>query len=115
MTHANESTIYHILPRADWEKARAQGEYRAASLAQEGFIHFSTRRQVAGTLARYYAGRSDLVLLRVDTNRLLADLRYEESHGEFFPHLYGPLNLDAVVEMIVIETGSSDPLSARQE
>ncbi len=115
MTHPNESTIYHILPRVDWEKARAQGDYRAASLADEGFIHLSTRRQVAGTLARYYAGRSDLLLLCVDTARLLAELRYEESHGEFFPHLYGPLNLDAVGEVIVIESGSSDPLSARQE
>jgi uncharacterized protein (DUF952 family) len=113
MNETSEKTIYHILPRADWENARRQGDYRAASLAGEGFIHFSTRTQVPGTLARFYAGQTDLVLLCVEVARLRADLRYEPADGKFFPHLYGALNLDAVAEVLTIEPGTTDPLSGR--
>lgn len=115
MNNVNERVIYHILPAADWEKAQQQGDYRPASLAAEGFIHFSTRAQVPGTLARFYAGRTGLVLLRVETARLQAELRYEAADGKFFPHLYGPLNLDAITEVISIEPGSDDPLSGHTE
>lgn len=92
--------IFHITPAADWEAARAAGSYAADSLASEGFIHFSTRRQVLAVAERFYGGRAGLVLLEADPARLAAELRYEESEpGERFPHLYGPLNLDAVVSV----------------
>jgi uncharacterized protein (DUF952 family) len=94
----NISMIYHITTRADWEAARAVGAYAADSLASEGFIHCSTGAQVPGTAARFFAGRRDLVLLTIDPARLAAELRYEEGEpGVLFPHLYGPLGLDAVV------------------
>ncbi len=115
MTSSTANVIYHIISRADWETASQQGSYRAASLASEGFIHFSTRRQVPRTLAKFYAGRSGLVLLCVEVDRLKSELRYEEADGQLFPHLYGPLNLDAVIEVLPIEAGSSDPLAGRQE
>jgi uncharacterized protein (DUF952 family) len=97
------SHIYHILPRTDWHAAQAQGEYRAASLASEGFIHFSTDEQWQRVLQMFYAGRADLLLLEVDTGRLAAQLRWEppapnpDNSSELFPHLYGALNLDAVI------------------
>ncbi|GAP14418.1 uncharacterized protein conserved in bacteria [Longilinea arvoryzae] len=115
MTSPNDAVIYHIISLADWEAARQRGSYRAASLSSEGFIHFSTRRQVPRTLAKFYAGRSGLALLCVEVARLKSELRYEEADGQMFPHLYGPLNLDAVVEALPIEPGSSDPFSGRQE
>jgi uncharacterized protein (DUF952 family) len=91
--------IYHIASRADWEAALAAGTYTADSLAAEGFIHCSTGAQLSGTAARFFASRSDLLLLAIDTARLTAELRYEEGEpGVLFPHLYGPLNLEAVVE-----------------
>jgi uncharacterized protein (DUF952 family) len=92
------SKVYHITTDAAWEQARSEGAYSAESLASEGFIHFSNREQVLWVAKRYYQGLPSLVLLEVDAERLLAELRYEESEpGMFFPHLYGPLNLDAVV------------------
>lgn len=115
MTSPIDTVIYHIISLADWEAARQQGSYRAASLSSEGFIHFSTRRQVPRTLVKFYAGRTGLALLCVATARLKAELRYEEADGQAFPHLYGPLNLDAVIEVLPFEAGMSDPLSGRQE
>ncbi|HMQ34809.1 MAG TPA: DUF952 domain-containing protein [Chloroflexaceae bacterium] len=90
--------IFHITTVAAWEDARRAGAYTADSLATEGFIHLSTRAQLLWVADRFYRGQAGLVLLAVDPARLLAELRYEESEpGQRFPHLYGPLNLDAVV------------------
>jgi uncharacterized protein (DUF952 family) len=92
------SLICHIITRDDWATAQAAAAYTAASLASEGFIHCSTPAQVPATAARFYAGRSDLLLLAIDPARLTAELRYEEGEpGVLFPHIYGPLNLTAVV------------------
>jgi uncharacterized protein (DUF952 family) len=94
-----DTFIYHITSRPEWEQALAAGFYNAPSLAAEGFIHCSTRAQVLETAERYYQGRSDLVLLNIQTDRLKVPLRYEDSHqnGVFFPHIYGPMALEAVV------------------
>lgn len=93
------SKIYHITTDDEWRKARATGVYAAESLATEGFIHLSTREQLLWVADRFYRGRGELVLLAVDPALLRAELRYEESEpGQRFPHLYGPLNLDAVVD-----------------
>lgn len=89
--------IYHITSRDGWQQAQAAGAYRGDTLATEGFIHTSTGAQVARTANRFYHGRAGLVLLAIDPARLSAELRYEAaSDGELFPHIYGPLNLDAV-------------------
>ena len=90
--------LFHITTRAAWDAARAAGEYRAESLAREGFIHLSTAAQWRATLARFFRGQRDLVLLAIRSEALHAPVRFDEADGERFPHLYGPLNLDAVVE-----------------
>ena len=90
-------TILHICPRPDWERARQAGEYTAASLVSEGFIHCSTPGQVVKTANRFYRGRQGLVLLVIDAGRLTAPLKYEAADADLFPHVYGPINLDAVV------------------
>lgn len=90
--------IFHITRSAAWEAARATGSYTADTLASEGFIHLSTGEQVLGVANALFHGQAGLLLLTIDPARLTAELRYEEAHpGQFFPHLYGPLNLDAVV------------------
>ena len=90
--------IYHIIPQRAWAEALLAGSYRADSLASEGFIHFSWREQVLATAERFYAEVPDLWLLEVATKPLRAELPNDEiAPGIFFPHLYGPLNLDAIV------------------
>jgi uncharacterized protein (DUF952 family) len=92
------SPIFHITEESTWRAARQAGAYSADSLSSEGFIHLSTREQILWVAERFYKGQAGLVLLAVDPARLAAELRYEESEpGQRFPHLYGPLNLDAVV------------------
>jgi uncharacterized protein (DUF952 family) len=93
--------ICHILSLSDWKKAREEGSYQPPSLQQEGFIHFSTPQQVIKTANRFYAQQTDLCLLLVDENQLVAELRFENTEGvqEAFPHLYGPLNLESVLDI----------------
>lgn len=92
--------LFHITTRRAWEAARAQGEYRAPSLATEGFIHLSEERQWLEVANRLYRGVPDLVLLSIRADRLCSEVRLEEADGDTYPHLYGPLNLDAVVEVL---------------
>jgi uncharacterized protein (DUF952 family) len=94
--------VYHITSRLAWDAAQQVGEYRAESLDTQGFIHFSKREQVIGTANRYYRNTPGLVLLKIDAERLKAELRYEPpaeapDSDARFPHLYGALNLNAVI------------------
>jgi uncharacterized protein (DUF952 family) len=89
--------LFHITTKHAWQAAERRGIYIAPSIDTEGFIHLSTEEQVPRTLARFFAGQTGLLLLRIDPVRLASELRYEAAHGELFPHLYGPLELDAVV------------------
>lgn len=103
--------IYHIIPDADWRKALEMGSYQPDSLAAEGFIHFSKPEQVCDTAQRYYAGRSDLMLLQVESEKAVGEIKFENTTGgeELFPHLYSLLNLDAVTnvfEFLPNEDGS---------
>ena len=91
--------IYHVISNTDWQNALENGFYEAASLATEGFIHTSKENQVKGVLERYYLNQMDLLLLHIDEEKLISELKYEvaPSTNEAFPHIYGRLNLDAVV------------------
>ncbi|HUO99220.1 MAG TPA: DUF952 domain-containing protein [Rhizomicrobium sp.] len=90
--------IYKICHRNEWAQAQRQGVYAGSAKDREdGFIHFSKAGQVAQTLARYYDGESNLVLLAADANRLAYNLKFEPSRGgELFPHFYGTLPLSSV-------------------
>lgn len=94
--------ILHIARQTDWEKALAAGSYTADSLASEGFIHCSTPAQVLGPANELYRGQADLRLLVIDPAKITAELVYEDCYetGQAFPHIYGPLNLDAVLRIV---------------
>lgn len=106
------SRIYHIATRADWERARRDGQYTTSTLgrtlAEEGFIHASGPGQVTGVANRYYRGlRDELLILVIEPERVLAEIRYEHVPGADapFPHIYGPLNADAVVAVQPLAAG----------
>jgi uncharacterized protein (DUF952 family) len=93
--------IYHIAKKAAWDEAAREGLYRGDTLASEGFIHCSTREQVARTADKYYRGQAGLVLLAIDEAKLGSLLRYELApSGDLFPHIYGPLEREAVVQVL---------------
>ncbi len=94
--------IYHVTTSAEWEAAKANGAYTSPSLQAEGFIHCSADdAQVAGVLQRYFSGKENLLRLSIDTDKLTSRFIYEwsPSTADTFPHIYGPVNLDAVVEI----------------
>lgn len=107
------SIIYHLALRADWDAGLASREYRAPSLADEGFIHASgDEEQMLRVAARLFAGRTDLLALDVDTARLADDspvIRETARSGEIYPHVYGPINPDAVVRIRALVPDSADP------
>jgi uncharacterized protein (DUF952 family) len=95
--------IFHITDTATWETSRQQGFHtgstRGVDLAEEGYIHCSTAQQWPGVIERFYSDASDLVLLHIDEQFLTSPLVYEQLPGapEPFPHVYGPINVSAVV------------------
>ena len=98
--------IYHVVTNEKWQQALMQGLYTPASVLNEGFIHASSKEQVKGVLERYYAGQTGLLLLHIDETKLLVPLKFELSPtvNELFPHIFGALQMDVVVE---VETISS--------
>ena len=91
------AVIFHITTAVAWEAALREGEYRPPSLASEGFIHCSRGRQLDGVLERFFEGQRGLIALEIDPDRVEAEVRYDGVDGDAFPHIYGALNLDAVV------------------
>jgi uncharacterized protein (DUF952 family) len=92
-----DDDILHVTTPAAWDEARATGRVRPPSLDHEGFVHCSTRAQLPGTLARHFAGQGPLLVLVLDPDRLDAPLRWEAAGGgPPFPHVYGPLPVEAV-------------------
>ena len=106
------SIILHITKKEDWAKAQATGSYRAESLASQGFIHCSTPAQVVAVANFIFRGQRDLVLLVIDSARVIAEVRLENLDGgnsaqnddlpddKLYPHIYGPLNVDAVTLVV---------------
>ncbi|NQW23289.1 MAG: DUF952 domain-containing protein [SAR202 cluster bacterium] len=100
--------IYHLTYKDAWENARPTGEYAAPSLAEEGFIHCSQDiPQLLRVAGRLYPGETSLMVLDVDLDKLTSPLKEEPSRsGEIYPHIYGKLNADAVVQERVLQVGA---------
>lgn len=94
--------IYHITTSEAWKAAQQKGLYETPSLKEEGYIHCSQEKQVAGVLERYFSGASNLVKLEIDTEKLTTPFFYDWSlsNEDTFPHVYGTINLEAVVKVI---------------
>lgn len=102
--HPLPGVLVHLCSADDWRSAQARGEHRPTSLEASGFVHLSTPEQVHLPANRLYAGRTDLVLLRIDPARLTSEVRWEpgvptDPDAMVFPHLYGPLPAAAVINV----------------
>lgn len=101
--------IFHITTNKAWLAAQTQGFYAHDSLSAEGFIHCSTSQQILAVADAFYRGQSGLVLLDIRPNQLQSEIRWEPPAeslplqmrtNELFPHVYGPINLDAVDQVV---------------
>jgi uncharacterized protein (DUF952 family) len=100
------ATIFHITTHKAWDRA-AGGTYRTETFPIEGFIHCSTRDQVIQVANIRFRGQTGLVLLSIDTDKVAAAIVYENLEGgqQLFPHIYGELNTDAVVQVAELKPG----------
>ena len=96
--------IYHVVLPEVWATFEGRPSFRTPSLETEGFIHCSGQHQVAGVLEKYFHGKTGLVKLVIDTAKLTSNYLEEWSNSSMdtFPHIYGPINIDAVIDIIAI-------------
>jgi uncharacterized protein (DUF952 family) len=109
--------IFHITSRTAWRGALATGDYRTEDFASEGFIHCSTLAQVLPVAEKFFKGQRELVILLIEPTLLSSTLKWEPPSGgtpppgvpagDTFPHVYGPIDLDAVVKVLDLETNSN--------
>ena len=102
--------ILHLINRTDWEAAQQSGVVQPASLASEGFVHCSTEHQMVAVANKYYTGATNMLLLRINTALLTPPMKWEppvhidgtppKPNEPLFPHIYGPINVNAVSEVI---------------
>lgn len=108
MTAFPARAIFHVSLPEDWEEARLDGRYtistRGRSLAEEGYIHCSFAEQVPQILGRFYADVEQVVVMRIDPHRLRSPVVVEDliGAGESFPHVYGPIGVDAVIDVSLV-------------
>jgi uncharacterized protein (DUF952 family) len=97
--------LFHIVSATDWAAAVVEGSYEPASVAAEGFIHFSFADQVAGTANRYYRALDGLQVIELESRTLDVPLRIEDTTGSGteFPHVYGPVAASAVLAIHPLE------------
>ena len=115
-----ENHLFHSCSEDELRQARALGVHRPASLSSDGFVHLARPSQVAQVLHHFFAGRGGLVLLTIDPARLTHELKFEAAAavgsqppardngdtrdtgdtGETYPHVHGPLNMDAIVDAV---------------
>jgi uncharacterized protein (DUF952 family) len=100
--------IVHITSRSDWITAKKEGVFSTDTLIGEGFIHCSKMKQLLRVANYYYAGQHGLVLLVINSTNLKSEIRWEpgtDKADELFPHIYGKINLDAVLKVVDFEPG----------
>ena len=104
--------VYKILPAAHWLQMQADGALIPQGLdASDGFVHLSSSKQVAETLAKHFSGQKDLMLLRFQAAAFGEALRWEMSRaGHLFPHLYAPLRQQNVVQVLALPHCKGDNL-----
>ena len=96
---AHPATAYKILTADQWAQFQADGIFQGAPVdLADGYIHLSAADQLQGTLDKHFAGQKNLVIAEVDLAALGATVKWEVSRGgAFFPHIYGPLPMSAVI------------------
>ncbi len=105
-----DEVIYHLTTLPEWEEAQDKGSYQPPSFQQEGFIHCSTESQLEGVMKKHFQQHENLVKLVIDPARVLQKIQYDKVEGEVneYPHIYGPLNLEAVTQIVFLDPISSE-------
>ena len=105
--------IYHITTHTAWQEAKTQGVYQDSSLESEGFIHCSYAGQIVRTANRYFTGQDNLLILGINRNQTGCAVVDEDLYGanEQFPHVYGPIPMHAVFDVIPLRCNADGSFS----
>ena len=103
-----KNKIYKICSKDEWIEAKNLGVFKGFGIdIEDGFIHFSSKKQVRETARLHFANKANLVLLEIDSN--LLDIKWEESrNGELFPHLYDNLSINSIIEVYNLELDTNN-------
>ena len=105
----NFKYIYKIIDKSEWALAKNKGVYQGSKKdLEDGYIHFSEEVQIKGTLAKFFKGKENLLLLKIDTDKLEHLLWEQASDGNMFPHLYAPLKIENVIDEFEIKKDDQD-------
>jgi len=98
--------ILHITKYEQWIREKETGKYKGDTLDSQGFIHCSTKEQILRIANSLFKNQKGLVLIVIDSNKVNSEIRYENLEGgsELFPHIYGPLNIDTVINVLKFES-----------
>ena len=109
--------IYHLTYRKNWKYSLATGPYTAKSLEKEGYIHCSTVSQLVPVAMDFFPGRRKLTILVIDETKLTSPVKWEKPVNgpppgvpvnATFPHVYGPINHEAVAKTLDMERDADD-------
>ncbi|WP_439022470.1 DUF952 domain-containing protein [Bacillus thuringiensis] len=93
--------ITKVITKKNWEIAKINGEINEVSLKEEGFIHCSSLEQALNVAEKYFIHEEDVLLLTIDPSLVKAEIKYDlASNGQEYPHVYGVINVEAIVEVI---------------
>lgn len=98
--------IYCITSALKWEHAKKTGEYLDESLSTEGFIHCSYANQLLRVANKHFKGTDSLLALCINRNQLTCNI-VDEGSNELYPHIYGPINIDAIVDVLELRSSVS--------
>lgn len=99
-----DDLIFHITTKNKFDEFKTDNNYHPESLEEEGFIHCSTGEHIEATANRLFAGEEQLLLLIINISTLRANVKHESDPetGKKYPHIYGPLNTDAIMDKLTI-------------
>ena len=110
------SVILHVARHEEWEKAKLEGIYRGYTLDSQGFIHCSTSKQIVKVANALFRGQKGLLLLYIAKRKVQSEIRYESAGSEeLYPHIYGPLNIDAVIKVAHFEPAENGRFTLSRE
>lgn len=95
----NDTNIYLLMGQAEYQHAKVAGALTRSSLDSEGFIHACAKSQLARVSNKHYVNVADLLVLSVQKDKVSVEIKWEPATGGLYPHIYGPMNMDAVVNV----------------
>ncbi len=98
-----DNIIYHVVQPDYWQQFSEKQAYTPPTFVEEGFIHCCTEAQINYVLTTYFVGTKALLLLKIDSTLLNAELKIEPANGQHFPHIYGAINKNAIIAVQKIE------------